>query len=189
MPQFWISLHRQFRKFRDSEDGVVNTDWIVLTGAITGVSLSAMFAVRTGVTDLGLSIQGSLAGAQIATLNIAAPALAAPLRWIEVENQFFPPVGCPPRGENCTSDAPGVQREKAALELVDGTVINRITESYFNHTTGETISVRWEDEDGNTIEGPKDTPDLDMNNFDCTVISSVCILPTPSVNPAPPAKK
>lgn len=54
--------------FWAEESGAIETDWIVLTGAIMGISLSAVVAVRGGVSDLGLDIQGSLSAANIASL-------------------------------------------------------------------------------------------------------------------------
>lgn len=47
---------------------MVNTDWIILTGAIMGVTLLANVALRMGVADLALSlawyVESSLNAAQ-----------------------------------------------------------------------------------------------------------------------------
>jgi len=55
--------------FIAAEDGAVTVDWVVLTGAIVGLGLGAITAVRQGTTQLGSGIETSLTNASVADLG------------------------------------------------------------------------------------------------------------------------
>jgi hypothetical protein len=57
------------RRFAASEAGTITTDWIILTGAIVGLGLSATVSVRNGVGSLGGDIESSLSGASVALMG------------------------------------------------------------------------------------------------------------------------
>jgi len=65
MPSFRCSV----RQFLCSTSGAVTVDWVVLAGAVVGIGITSVAAVRTGVVDLGGGIDSSLSGA-----SVAAPA-------------------------------------------------------------------------------------------------------------------
>ena len=55
--------------FWRAEDGIVTTDWIILTAAIGGIGIGATVSIRGGVQALSFDIQQSLSNAQIPTLG------------------------------------------------------------------------------------------------------------------------
>lgn len=72
---------RDMLRFFAEESGAVTVDWVVVTGAAVGLSLSSVAAVRMGTNNMGEAISSSLSGASV-----------APLRWlssVEVTRQLF----------------------------------------------------------------------------------------------------
>ena len=56
------------RHFLCSQCGAVTVDWVVLAGAVVGLGITGVAAVRTGVIDMGGAIDTSLSGASVAAL-------------------------------------------------------------------------------------------------------------------------
>lgn len=48
------------RRFLSDRRGAVTTDWVVLTGAITGIGISIAAAVTLGATSLGVKVENAL---------------------------------------------------------------------------------------------------------------------------------
>jgi Flp pilus assembly pilin Flp len=69
MPYDSLKIKQGLTTFARDESGAVTTDYIILTGAIVGLGLSATVSVRNGVGSLGADIEGSLSGTQVAALN------------------------------------------------------------------------------------------------------------------------
>jgi hypothetical protein len=66
---FFKSVAGSIKKFVNSDDGVITTDWIILTAASVGLGLAAVINVRAGVASLGGEIESSLSNASIAALG------------------------------------------------------------------------------------------------------------------------
>jgi hypothetical protein len=61
---------RSLQTFLLRDSGAITVDWTVLAGALVGLGLGAVAAVRTGVIDLGGGVETSLSGSQTAELGI-----------------------------------------------------------------------------------------------------------------------
>lgn len=59
---------RRVTSFAASETGAVNVDWTVLAGAVVGLGIAAVAAVRMGSVDLGEDIRASLQGATVGAM-------------------------------------------------------------------------------------------------------------------------
>ena len=70
-------MTNMIKNFVNDESGAVTVDWVVLTAAIVGLGIAVIASVSTGVRDLGTDIQGSLSGANVATLGTLGTAPAA----------------------------------------------------------------------------------------------------------------
>jgi hypothetical protein len=169
------ALGEYLRQFCDAEDGIVTTDWIILTGAIMGAALAGVTSVRTGVADLGVGIESSLTSADVAMI-LTGNTLAAPLRWTEVSMFHTAGTKCPPAPNLCPNYTPPTTWEHAMLELDDGTFVERVSITTHGGDTKSDPVIEWRDEDGNTIDAPKEVPDLDMNSFDCDKYGDRCTL-------------
>lgn len=63
------SMPRGSRHFVGDDSGAVTTDWVVLTAAIVGLSVSLIAAVGMGIVEPGSQIRTSLDEASISTLG------------------------------------------------------------------------------------------------------------------------
>jgi Flp pilus assembly pilin Flp len=61
--------------FLRDQSGAVTVDWVVLTGAIVGLGIASVTAVRGGVGALGVNVQNSLSGATVAAILLPRPGL------------------------------------------------------------------------------------------------------------------
>ena len=57
------------KNFRNDEDGAVTVDFVVLTAALVILGLLVAAAISRGATTLAGSIESSLAGTVVPTLN------------------------------------------------------------------------------------------------------------------------
>ena len=55
-----MKLFNFARKFNNDESGAVTVDWVVLTAAIVGLGIAVVSTVRTGVNDMGTSVDTAL---------------------------------------------------------------------------------------------------------------------------------
>ena len=79
-----------WRRFYLSETGAITTDYIILTGAIVGLGLSATVSVRTGVDNLGADIDSSLSGASVALMgNLDGTPLEVPYQRLAYSSANF----------------------------------------------------------------------------------------------------
>lgn len=159
--------------FAKSESGIVTTDWIVLTGAIVGIGLSATIAVRTGVADLALDVESSLDGAQVAMI-MERETIATPLRWTEVAYYYTAGTRCPRAPDPCPNFTPAQTWEHAMLELEDGTMVERVSVKATG--TEDDPVVEWRDDTGKKIDAPKGFPELNMDHFVCDSYWDRCTL-------------
>ena len=67
--------HSDLQRFLRDQSGAVTVDWVVLTGAIVGLGIASVTAVRTGVGALGVDVQNSLSGATVAAILLPRPGL------------------------------------------------------------------------------------------------------------------
>ncbi len=58
---------RLIKNFRESEDGVVTVDWVVLAAAVVGLGIATLAVVRGGVEDLARDISSQLESVNIDT--------------------------------------------------------------------------------------------------------------------------
>lgn len=56
-----------FKSFRADDDGAVTVDWVVLTAAIVGLSISVIALVVGGATDQSTGVGAALSSQAIAT--------------------------------------------------------------------------------------------------------------------------
>jgi hypothetical protein len=69
---FWeeaMKFLKLCKNFHRSEDGAVTVDWVVLTAAVVGLSISAFAAVRGGTGALSSTLNSYMSNA---TINTAA---------------------------------------------------------------------------------------------------------------------
>lgn len=59
----------QFRTFLAREDGAVTVDWVVLTGALVGLSIGVFSSVQAGLVDLSGKISDGIASAEVMDLG------------------------------------------------------------------------------------------------------------------------
>ena len=57
----------KFKKFLSDETGAVIVDWVVLTAAIVGLTLSVMAAVSNGLEDMSGDIESELSAQDISS--------------------------------------------------------------------------------------------------------------------------
>ena len=55
--------------FLNDESGAVTVDWVVLTAAIVGLGIAVLMSVGNGTTTLADKISGSLAAAEVRSLD------------------------------------------------------------------------------------------------------------------------
>jgi hypothetical protein len=147
-----------------SKTGAITTDYIILTGAIMGVSLSATVAVRSAVSGLGVEIESSLANASVT--NPLVPPAAAPVRWSETVTSETAGTRCPPAPATCNFTPP-TRWETAYLEMDDGTRLERLTTTEYPDSKSASASTIWRNEEGEEVEAPKNVPDLDYALMTC----------------------
>ena len=158
----------RLRAFVSGQDGLITTDYIIVTGAIMGISLSATVAVRTGVDSLGAGIESSLTASQVARI-MAGP---GPVRWLESSametggSKCSDPISC--------DYVPPTRWERAVLELDDGSKVTRETTIEHPQTNPTITSVVWFDEDGNEIEPIEDAPDIEKAGLVCDKFNEYC---------------
>jgi hypothetical protein len=60
---------KYINKFRDTEDGAVTVDWVVLTAAVCGLALAAFASINQGSRGIGFKVNEYLTDTTIEDLT------------------------------------------------------------------------------------------------------------------------